>query len=138
MPDGPTNRIPAPDIVVETLRDRRRQQQEQRLALGLGKLTGDTLIFARPNGAPQSPHTLSADWRKIAAKIGLDAVTFHALRHTYASVLIDAGVDVVKISKRLGHASPTMTLDVYGHLFGQEDRSAAAINAAVAAILAGR
>jgi integrase len=33
-------------------------------------------------------------------------VTFHALRHTHASQLIDAGVDIVTISKRLGHAKP--------------------------------
>jgi integrase len=61
------------------------------------------------------------------------------LRHTHASHLIDAGVDVVRISKRLGHSSPTVTLDTYAHLFARkEDKSAAAINDAVAALLAGR
>ena len=123
------------EIVIEALRDYRRQQQEQRLVLGAGKLTGDVLLFSRPDGGPQSPHTLTADWRKIASRIGLN-VTFHGLRHTYASMLIDAGVDVVKISKQLGHASPTMTLDVYAHLFNQQaDNSADAINAAVARLL---
>ena len=42
-------------------------------------------------------------------------VTFHALRHTRAAQLIDAGVDIVTISKRLGHAKPDITLRIYAH-----------------------
>ena len=60
-------------------------------------------------------------------------ITFHGLRHTHASQLIDAGVDIVTISKRLGHASPDVTLQVYAHLFRRDDdKAAAAINAALA------
>ena len=51
-------------------------------------------------------------------------------------MLIDGGVDVVKVSKLIGHASPTMTLDVYAHLFnGRADKSADAVDAAVARVL---
>jgi integrase len=60
-------------------------------------------------------------------------ITFHGLPHTHASQLIDAGVDIVTISKRLGHASPDVTLRVYAHLFRRDDdMAAAAINAALA------
>ena len=60
-------------------------------------------------------------------------ITFHALRHTHASQLIDAGVDIVTIAKRLGHSSPNITLKVYAHLFRQkDDKAAAAINEALA------
>ena len=65
---------------------------------------------------PQSPRGFSKEWTDVAASIGLP-VTFHALRHTHASHLIDAGIDVVKISQRLGHASAGITLRVYAHLF---------------------
>jgi len=48
--------------------------------------------------------------------------------------LIAAGVDILTISRRLGHASPTITLDVYGHLMPQtDDKAAAAIEIALAA-----
>ena len=58
-------------------------------------------------------------------------VTFHALRHTHASQLIDQGVDIVTISKRLGHSKPDITLRIYAHLFRKDDsKAAAAINAA--------
>jgi integrase len=62
-------------------------------------------------------------------------VTFHALRHTHASQLIGAGIDVVTISRRLGHAKPDITLRVYAHLFAKDDSAAAgAINDALAGL----
>ena len=126
--------ITLPDIVVDTLRDYRRQQLEFRFALGLGKLTDDALVFARLDGSPESPRVLSKEWAAIAKGMRL-LVTFHALRHTHASMLIDAGIDIVKISKRLGHANVSTTLDVYSHLFAaREDKSAVAINNAVIAL----
>jgi integrase len=68
-----------------------------------------------------------------AAADGIGGGSFHALRHTHASQLIDAGVDIVTISRRLGHASPNITLGVYAHLFRKSDANAAdAINAALA------
>ncbi|WP_375774809.1 tyrosine-type recombinase/integrase [Bradyrhizobium sp. ma5] len=57
---------------------------------------------------------------------------FHNLRHALASRLIDAGVDIVTLSGRLGHARPDITLRVYAHLFTNGDGNAAAINAALA------
>jgi len=61
---------------------------------------------------------------------GERSVTFHGLRHSHASQLIDRGVDIVTISKRLGHAKPDITLRIYAHLFQKDDgRAAAAINA---------
>ena len=60
-----------------------------------------------------------------ALKIG--GVTVHSLHHTHASQLIAAGMDVLTISRRLGHASPTITLAVYGHLFSNTDARAAEI-----------
>ena len=80
-----------------------------------------------------SPRAFSAEWADVAASIGMPEVTFHALRHTHASQLIDAGVDVVTIAKRLGHSGPSITLSVYAHLFRDNDaRAATAINDALA------
>jgi integrase len=124
-----------PDLVVDVLRDHRRRQMEQRFALGLGKLADDALLFSRVDGSPLSPRGLSKEWAAAAASIGLSHIRFHATRHTHASHLIGAGIDIVKVSRRLGHASPTVTLGVYAHLFDRrDDKSAAAINAAVAAL----
>jgi len=125
--------VTLPDMVVDILRRHRQQQLEQRMALGLGRLPADALVFPRPDGTHQSPHDFSSAWGVVARSIGLPDVTFHALRHTHASQLIDAGVDIVVISRRLGHASPNVTLGIYAHMFRKsDDKAAAAINAALA------
>jgi integrase len=119
--------------VVETLREHRRAQLELRMRLGLGKLSDDDLLFSTPDGAPISPRIFSVEWGRIAASVGMPGLTFHALRHTHASQLIAAGIDVVTISKRLGHASPNITLGTYAHQFRvKDDKAAQAINQALA------
>jgi integrase len=121
-----------PDIVVSTLREHRRTQLELRLQLGAGKLGPNDLLFSNVDGTPMHPFHFSTTWADCAASIGFPDLTYHCLRHTHASQLISAGIDVVKIAHRLGHASPTVTLEVYGHLFDKDDGKAAeAINAAL-------
>jgi integrase len=121
--------ITLPDILVSALRDYRKAQLELRFKLGAGKLSDDALLFADIKGAPLSRNATSAAWGDFAANIGMPDVTFHALRHTHASQLIDAGVDIVTISKRLGHSKPDITLRIYAHLFRKDDgKAAAAIN----------
>jgi integrase len=67
----------------------------------------------------------SRSWRQTCKARGLPRVSFHALRHTHASTLIRAGVDILTISRRLGHSGAAMTLDVYGHLIEGADAAAA-------------
>jgi integrase len=124
--------ITLPDILVATLREYRREQLELRLQLGLGRLPDDTLLFAQLDGSPLNPSNVSSDWGAFAERIGMPEITFHGLRHTHASQLISRGVDIVTISKRLGHARPSVTLAVYAHMFHTDDsKAAAAINAAL-------
>jgi integrase len=115
--------ISLPPSTVEMLQAYRKAQLEQRLRLGLGKPGADALVFGKETGGPFAPKYLSVRWRR--ATKGIVDVTFHALRHSHASALIAAGVDVVTVSRRLGHSSPTITLNVYAHLFTKTDTSAA-------------
>lgn len=130
--------VSIPPSIVAELREHWRQQQEQRLALGLGKAGADDLAFARPDGSPWPPDSLTADWARTLRMLKLPKVTLHALRHTHVSQLIAAGLDVVTVSRRIGHSNPTVTLTVYAHLFGNTDeKAAAAVEAALAGALAG-
>lgn len=123
--------ISLPQSTVEELRTYRRRELEQRLALGLGRLEPGNLVF-HDNGELLSPDRLSNDWRAAVNAHGLPSVRLHALRHTHASILISAGLDVLSISRRLGHSTPTTTLTVYGHLFrDKNETSAAAFEAAL-------
>jgi integrase len=124
--------VTMPDVLAAALHEHRRAQLELRLQLGLGKLPDDALPFASIEGRPLSTIDVSVLWGRFAAKIDMPEITFHALRHTHASQLIDQGIDIATISKRLGHATPAITLGVYAHRFRQDDSKAAAINAALA------
>ncbi len=104
----------------------RKEQLEIRMALGIGKPDADALVFCNHDGTPISPNSLSVTWGATIKQAGLPDVTFHALRHTHASALIAGKLDVVKISRRLGHSSPVITLSTYAHMFDNEDDGAAA------------
>jgi len=115
----------SPWLIAE-LRALHARRQEQRLKLGMGRVSGDSLVFARWDGKIRSPHWLSKNFAAAmkTLKIGCK---LHALRHTHVSQLIAAGLDVLTISRRIGHASAAITLDVYGHLLTNTDARAAAI-----------
>jgi len=128
--------ISLPRNVVDVLRDHRRRLIEHRLALGMGRLDDDDLVFPMPDGSPYSPDKLSRDWGHAVRDCKLPAANFHALRHSHASALIAAGLDIVTVSRRLGHGSPAITLRVYAHAFSPEKDQAAAkaIEAAMGAV----
>jgi integrase len=113
----------SPAVVAE-LRAHWKAQQEQRLALGLGKAPSDALVFCRFDGSPYWPDRLTAVFSTAMASAGLPHVTLHTLRHTHASQLITSGMDILTVSRRLGHSSAAITLGVYGHLMSTEDRAA--------------
>ena len=125
-----TVRFPADTAAV--LRTHRRKQLEQRVALGLGKPGKDALVFCNLDGSLIAPSWLSYTWRNTRDRLNLPKVRFHAFRHTHASALIAAGLDVVAVCRRLGHSSPVVTLRTYAHLFNRDDSAAvAAIEAAM-------
>ncbi len=84
-------------------------------------------VFASSVGTPLHYRNVSKrGLDEAVARAGLDKegrprLRFHDLRHTFASVLIAQGENVVYVSRQLGHASTSVTLDVYAHLF---DRAA--------------
>jgi integrase len=128
--------IPIPPSIVAELRAHLKAQGEARLALGLGRAGAEDLTFPRANGAAWPPDSLTSEWARAVRVMKLPDVTLHALRHTHASQLIASGLDVVTVSRRLGHSNPTITLNIYAHLFGNTDeRAASAVEAIMSAAL---
>ena len=84
-----------------------------------------TRPFGNLEGSLCHPDWITYHWKHLVETRNLPRVTLHALRHFHASALIAAGRDVVTVSRRLGHASPTITLSVYAHLFDNTDEAAA-------------
>src|SRR5262245_61928224 len=118
--------INLPADTVAVLRAHKVQQMELRLAIGAGAIKPATLVFSNINGELLRPRNLTKAWDRARAAMKLPAVTFHAFRHTHVSLLIAKGVDILTISRRLGHSKAAITLDVYGHLIDGADEAAAA------------
>jgi integrase len=116
-----TFRLPA--TAAASLRAWKRRQREELLAVGVHQ-TDETPIVSNLVGGAMMPKRLTERFTGFAREHGFDA-TFHTLRHSCATWLLHAGVDVVTVARRLGHADPGLVLRVYGHATQDSDRDAA-------------
>jgi integrase len=98
-----------------------REHQELHSAQGLG----GELVFARADGSPLLPHSVSKAFRAATVAAGLPRVRLHDLRHTHASLGLQAGLHPKVISERLGHSTVAITLDTYSHVVPALDEQAA-------------
>lgn len=73
-------------------------------------------VFSSPTGGPISPDSVLKMLHRVLKRAGLEKVRFHALRHTFATMALQNGVDVKTLSGLLGHYSAGFTLDTYGHI----------------------
>lgn len=99
--------------------------------------SGDELVFTSREHRPiNRNHFNRYTWRPALEAAGIERSRrngMHALRHFYASVLIDAGESVRAVADYLGHADPGFTLRVYAHLFpSSEERARTAVDRAMA------
>ena len=75
------------------------------------------LVFPSTIGTPTNhSNLLRQSYKPILEDAGLPKIRFHDLRHTAASLMLNHGAPILIVSKRLGHAQPSITLDVYGHI----------------------
>ena len=90
--------------------------------------SGHALVFPGPDGERWNRGLFYRGYRRIIERSGLgspQSVKWHTLRHTAASHWLLRGVDVLVVSRRLGHASVSFTMDVYAHLLPGQQRTAA-------------
>lgn len=74
------------------------------------------LVFPSAVGTPQRAANLWRSWKRLLKRLELEDHTVHDLRHTFATLALQAGVPLWKVSKMLGHRDISITLRVYGHL----------------------
>ena len=104
---------------MQKMRDQLNFQNKERKALPRGQWIENDLIFPSLIGTPMNQSNLYKSFKGIIRKAGLPDIRFHDLRHTAASLMLNHGTPVIVVSKRLGHAKVSITLDVYGHLIPQ-------------------
>lgn len=90
-----------------------------------GTRRADRPVVCDPSGGLMHPDQLSGGFKALAREAGVEGVTFHSLRHTYASWMIAGGTDARTVQEIMGHADVRTTLQLYGHLLPGQKRAAA-------------
>ncbi len=110
--------------VVTALERRRREQEEHRSGASWWQDRWG-LVFTMPDGQHLDPMDLTVTFRDLVRQAPVPVIRLHDLRHTHATLLLDAGVPIKVVSERLGHTTIAMTMDVYGHVLPAMDVDAA-------------
>lgn len=99
--------------VTQVLRDWRKIRTEDRDGVVPDP---DDLVFVKADGTSMHPDIFSQLCDRTVAKVDVPAISLHDLRHTHATLLLKAGVNVKVVSERLGHANTAFTMNVYQHV----------------------
>lgn len=112
-----------PQETMELLKALRKEQLRLRL-LNRDRWQDTDYVFTTDTGAPTSPQTVTSWLRDFSVKHGLPHINPHAFRHTAASVLLSKGVDIVTVSKHLGHSDVSTTENYYSHIIEENKAKA--------------
>ncbi|PGS03258.1 site-specific integrase [Bacillus pseudomycoides] len=117
--------ISIPASLIEKLKRYKNDCNEKRLSCGdLWEAGEYFFVFSSWHGKPLYPSHITKKWHKFTKKHELRHVNFHGLRHTSATLLLEAGENMKVISSRLGHSRINTTIDIYTHSLQSADRGA--------------
>ncbi|MCY8378457.1 tyrosine-type recombinase/integrase [Bacillus haynesii] len=118
--------ISIPEPLQKMLKKLETIRMKEKLAVGDRREWPDHFfIFASETGRPLRPDSIYQWWLRFTKKHNLKRIRFHELRHTSATLLINEGVHPKVISERLGHADISTTMNIYGHVLREADKTAA-------------
>jgi integrase len=115
--------IPVPAPLVAVLRQHKAAQAAERLAAGTA-WHEDGFVFTTPIGTPLEARNVLRWWHRLGERSGVGRRRFHAARHTTASLLLEAGEPLERVSAILGHSSLAITADIYAHVSPRARRAA--------------
>lgn len=107
--------VTLPPVAVEALKRHKRRQAAERLQAGDAWQDND-LVFCRPDGSMTYPDSVTQWWYKQIRRTSLPRISFHDLRHTHATILLENGESLSAISKRLRHGDIYITGKIYAHV----------------------
>ena len=111
------------DSLVEVLKFHRIAQDQEKVSGG-NKYIDKGFVFATKTGEPVDPRNLFRALVIASKKAGIAAVGLHTLRHSAATMMLEAGVPIHVVSRVLGHSGINITVDIYGHVSSEAGRLA--------------
>jgi len=117
--------VPMPDDIIVELKSHKARQNKEKLLAGDAYKKDYDLVFATPDGRPLETRSFLRHFEKLLEEAGLPKVRFHDIRHTYATLLLEAGEHPKVVQELLGHSQITMTLDTYSHVMPELKHAAA-------------
>lgn len=102
-----------------------RQKKENLKKIFEGCYHDDGLVCCHQDGKPYAPCYFTCKFNKFLEKHGLKKIRLHDLRHSNATLMLKYGIPAKIASRRLGHSSVGITLDLYSHVIGDMQREAA-------------
>lgn len=100
---------------VSALRTWKARHAQEKLLMGAG-YQDHGLVFCHPDGRPYHPERFSREFDRMVERLGIRRIRLHDLRHTWASLALQAGVPLKVVSERLGHSTSAVTADIYSHV----------------------
>ena len=83
----------------------------------------DGYVFCQECGRPCEPRTFQDLFKRCVRQAGIRDANVHSTRHTFATRSLEQGMDIVTLSRLLGHANPSITMDKYGHSMDEQKRA---------------
>lgn len=121
--DASSRTIALPQIAIEAIKKYRVEQAELCLQLGKG-LTPESMLFDEFSGL-NIPNRITVNFRSFIKSHGFKHVTFHDLRHTHATHLLEQNIHPKIVSERLGHSTIALTMNTYSHVMPTMQEEAA-------------
>ena len=121
--DASSRTIALPQIAIEAIKKYRVEQAELCLQLGKG-LTPESMLFDKYSGL-NIPNRITVNFRSFIKSHGFKHVTFHDLRHTHATHLLEQNIHPKIVSERLGHSTIALTMNTYSHVMPTMQEEAA-------------
>jgi integrase len=120
--------VVVPPVVVRTLAEHRKRQAAERLSAGRA-WRDHGLVFCDEAGQPLRQYHARRAFKAVCAVAGIEGVRMYGLRHSCATLLLEADTPLKVVSERLGHSTIALTGDVYSHVNrGMQERAADALD----------
>jgi integrase len=110
--NGKTRKVDISNQLALALKEQQAKEKRESFLDGLGDLQG--LVFHRKGGDIMEQNFIRRVYERALSKAGIRKIKFHALRHTFASLLLSKGESPVYVKEQLGHSSIQITVDIYG------------------------